>query len=408
MLLARRAEKDFLLRSDEKYITANKQLTAKIGSNLDKLGHEVADAGHRELVSTVQAVGKGLETYVKHFGALADLRVKQGLNQDSGLEGTLRGSVHAIEAALKDVDEPRLMAAMLMLRRHEKDFMLRRDAAYIKALDGAVEDFRKALSATGLSAGMKDDIGKKLAAYQRDFHAWADGAVALASEQQAVSASFAAIDPQIETLGHGIDAIVADAEASNASSQSATNREIMIMIVSVTALVALLAFFVGRAIVKPLSAITTAMVKLASGNFDVVLPGLGRKDEIGEMAQAVETSRSRRSKRRSARPSRRKPRRVAARPAQSRYAQARRQLRGGGRQYHRHGVVRVDRARSCSDDFDQDGRGYTAALHDGCLRIRGGLQQRTVGRLRVGGDGGVDRRDQSAGAGVGHDRPRRR
>jgi methyl-accepting chemotaxis protein len=33
---------------------------------------------------------------------------------------------------------------------------------------------------------------------------------------------------------------------------------------------------------------TGAMGKLANGNFDVVLPGLGRKDEIGEMAQAVE------------------------------------------------------------------------------------------------------------------------
>ena len=31
-----------------------------------------------------------------------------------------------------------------------------------------------------------------------------------------------------------------------------------------------------------------AMRQLASGNFDVVLPGLGRKDEIGEMAAAVE------------------------------------------------------------------------------------------------------------------------
>ena len=30
------------------------------------------------------------------------------------------------------------------------------------------------------------------------------------------------------------------------------------------------------------------MRQLASGNFDVVLPGLGRKDEIGEMASAVE------------------------------------------------------------------------------------------------------------------------
>jgi len=31
-----------------------------------------------------------------------------------------------------------------------------------------------------------------------------------------------------------------------------------------------------------------AMRELAGGNFDVVLPGLGRKDEVGEMAGAVE------------------------------------------------------------------------------------------------------------------------
>jgi methyl-accepting chemotaxis protein len=33
---------------------------------------------------------------------------------------------------------------------------------------------------------------------------------------------------------------------------------------------------------------TSAMRNLASGNFDVVLPGVDRRDEIGEMARAVE------------------------------------------------------------------------------------------------------------------------
>src|SRR5580692_9219443 len=35
-------------------------------------------------------------------------------------------------------------------------------------------------------------------------------------------------------------------------------------------------------------AMCAAMRKLAGGEFDVVLPGLGRKDELGEMAGAVE------------------------------------------------------------------------------------------------------------------------
>jgi methyl-accepting chemotaxis protein len=42
-------------------------------------------------------------------------------------------------------------------------------------------------------------------------------------------------------------------------------------------------------IARPLAALTRAMRELADGNFAVVLPGLGRKDEIGDVAQAVET-----------------------------------------------------------------------------------------------------------------------
>jgi methyl-accepting chemotaxis protein len=50
----------------------------------------------------------------------------------------------------------------------------------------------------------------------------------------------------------------------------------------------LIAFFIARSIVGPLSGLASSMLKLAGGNFDVVVPGLDRKDEVGEMAQTVE------------------------------------------------------------------------------------------------------------------------
>jgi methyl-accepting chemotaxis protein len=42
-------------------------------------------------------------------------------------------------------------------------------------------------------------------------------------------------------------------------------------------------------IARPMRALTGGMLELADGNFDVVLPGVGRKDEIGAVAGAVET-----------------------------------------------------------------------------------------------------------------------
>jgi len=49
-----------------------------------------------------------------------------------------------------------------------------------------------------------------------------------------------------------------------------------------------LALLLGKGISRPMTAMCNAMRELAGGNFDVVLPGLGRRDELGEMAGAVE------------------------------------------------------------------------------------------------------------------------
>src|SRR5437868_3394037 len=51
----------------------------------------------------------------------------------------------------------------------------------------------------------------------------------------------------------------------------------------------LIAFLLARGRIGPLSGLPSGMKELAGGNFGVVLPGLERKDEVGDMAQAVET-----------------------------------------------------------------------------------------------------------------------
>ena len=50
-----------------------------------------------------------------------------------------------------------------------------------------------------------------------------------------------------------------------------------------------ISIYVTRRMSRAMRGMTGAMGELASGNFDVVLPGLGRRDEIGDMASAVES-----------------------------------------------------------------------------------------------------------------------
>ena len=60
-------------------------------------------------------------------------------------------------------------------------------------------------------------------------------------------------------------------------------------VASLLAIVAglLLAFIIGKGIVHPIRQITAVMRELAKGNVKVVIPHLGRRDEIGAMAEAV-------------------------------------------------------------------------------------------------------------------------
>ncbi|MDA9414117.1 hypothetical protein XH81_04485 [Bradyrhizobium sp. CCBAU 25360] len=52
-------------------------------------------------------------------------------------------------------------------------------------------------------------------------------------------------------------------------------------------LAGLFSMLFGQRIAKTVASMTAAMRQLGEGRFDVVLPGLGRKDELGDMAEAV-------------------------------------------------------------------------------------------------------------------------
>jgi methyl-accepting chemotaxis protein len=76
------------------------------------------------------------------------------------------------------------------------------------------------------------------------------------------------------------------AETEQRISATVTLQEVVAAAVVVAGL--LIAFLIGRSIIRPLGGLTTGMKELAAGNFSVVLPGLDRTDEVGDMAQAVE------------------------------------------------------------------------------------------------------------------------
>ncbi len=116
-----------------------------------------------------------------------------------------------------------------------------------------------------------------------------DSALKLASELKATSESFSAVEPVIDAVSKSVNDIRVETVQSDTAMRDSTQRQMEIAILLIGFAVMGAGLFIGRSVSKPLSAMRAAMIELANGNFAIVLPGLGRADEIGEIGEAVET-----------------------------------------------------------------------------------------------------------------------
>jgi methyl-accepting chemotaxis protein len=93
----------------------------------------------------------------------------------------------------------------------------------------------------------------------------------------------------LEAIGSNVDALADSARADLTGASALAWRLTPAALAIVLAAVGFGAWMVRRNVVNPILGIADGVNKLAAGDFTVVLPGVGRKDEIGRMAQAVET-----------------------------------------------------------------------------------------------------------------------
>ena len=213
---------------------------------------------------------------------------KLGLNQDSGLEKTLRATVVGIENDLEKFDDARLVAGIHPVRRWEREYMLRRDGLSNEEFKKALAAFIASFSGASIPAATKRQMTEKLGGYQRDFAEWVSAAATVDLEATLTMVEYGNVAPDVEAVETAIDTLYTNAMSANAASRDGTRQLILVALAIAIVVVGALAFLIGQSVSRPLSRMTAAMRRLAEGDFEVELPGLGRKDEIGEMAKAVE------------------------------------------------------------------------------------------------------------------------
>ncbi len=230
------------VKRDSALVTQNQ--LAKSGNMLRyKLDDLPSNADDSEL----QAIEFGAKKVAEQFQAVTALANTFVINSDQTVANSALARLKFVENSMRTIPS--------------KDEKI---AQGLKEAGGLLEEYRQAL--TRLVENSKS-IDKLVAEMNKSAGAIVKGAGALKTD-------LSSDQKRLETES---DATIAD-----------TERLIVMLAAGGFLLGAVLALLLGKGISRPMIEMCKAMRELAGGNFDVVLPGLGRRDEIGEMAAAVE------------------------------------------------------------------------------------------------------------------------
>ncbi len=277
MLMLRRNEKDFLLRKDMKYKEKFFKNTLILHHNVSSLEMILDNYGID--TKKVKEFDTIIQTYQNIFFSLIEKQKEIGLNPKDGLYGSLRESVHQVQAYAKSSQDNQLLAKVYDLRKQEKDFMLRRDMQYKEKFEGKIITLLDTSS---------QKIHTPLEAYQKDFLALvqAEQEIGLSSKN-GIQGNMRNIVHTSETL---LKALAKEVEVSVLEEiRTMKSKSFAIAITMILLILAFGRFFsdsINTSINKFQEGLMNFFSYLNREKLDVILLQ-ERDDEIGTMAKVV-------------------------------------------------------------------------------------------------------------------------
>ncbi|NLQ23070.1 methyl-accepting chemotaxis protein [Shewanella sp. S-1] len=281
VLILRKNEKDFFARKDLKYVELHKQSHMAIDSIVPELEKVFKEYG----VSTasLESFDRNLNQYQAAFSEVVQLQQEIGLTPKTGLYGTLRAAVHNVETLLKEFDQPALEAAMLQLRRNEKDFMLRRELSYVETFDTNIGKFNDKLRASSIDIDTQRKIEELITQYQKDFKSLINKEQQLGlTENDGTMARVLAANQQTESSTSDLKNLAL--KAIDDAESSSVNVGITVFIF-IALLLSIITYLIIRSIIAPVERITQIISRIEVSKDLTLRCDASTQDELGKIAQ---------------------------------------------------------------------------------------------------------------------------
>jgi methyl-accepting chemotaxis protein len=282
MLTLRRHEKDFLARNDLKYKDKFSAGVEQMRANMNSLDAALVDKFSDS--SQVAELRDIIASYEEKFFTLVALQQKIGLNHKDGLYGALRQAVHTSEELISAQRDERLAKDMLLLRRREKDFMLRNDPKYVEKFNQDLVVFYADLDASLHSVETRQAIRSSMDDYRRDFLRLVDGTKekGLSSEDGIRGEMRTTIHQSEEILAEIATTLGARIEDSIHAQNTRSTVAVLIMVLVIMSAVG----FIALSITRPLKKLESIMQRASHDHDLTIRAEISGRDEIASMAAA--------------------------------------------------------------------------------------------------------------------------
>ncbi len=274
----RRSEKDYVVRGKKKYVE----------------GFHAQEASFRRFLAASQLtaplkvqLSRALDDYAAAFAAYVPARnpdISQQLGEPIYLFISERA--HDVEKLLYEHYIPGIWQDMLMMRRHEKDFLLRGQEKYVKKTLEVLEKITKNVHEAAIAKETREVIARNLREYGESFRALVEQTGRIAKISEVMREAVHRMEPVIEAQ---VAAAVVEMERIEATTrEDSKKRSLMALLMAVVAgvLAGVFSVVITRRISGPLGTLNLFASQVAQGDLRVAVD-FHQEDEVGQLGRAM-------------------------------------------------------------------------------------------------------------------------
>ncbi len=261
--------------------------------SLAKLARDLPSAKMKQKIADLE---KKMQRFDTVFASVLLDRETLGFDENEGLVGEFRTSIHRVESKLKALKNPELLVSMLSLRRYEKDFMQRFDSLYVNQFNEEMQHFYSLLKQANIPSTLKKSLHQDAQTYHDLFMRFESHILNLFKVQKELDSIYQ--KEMLPELHAAHELLSAHIEALKGKHTDVLDTQTMIfwvaLMLAIASVVGIISW-IGRTITVPLNRIAKAMDALEDGKIKKVSsPMKGAVSELLDslgkfQKQAVET-----------------------------------------------------------------------------------------------------------------------